>query len=369
MLVFSSLCARVCPTLTTLALVIGVTASGSIASAEIQVVASIKPVHSLTSAVMAGVGKPRLLIRGSASPHTFNLRPSDAAAIADADVVFLIDEAMETSLARSLETLARQAQIVALAETDGLIRLPFRDGGVFETDSHEGHGDGHEAGEARGHDEDHGEERGEDEAAGHDDHDQDKDQGEELAESDADGHDHAHGEFDLHVWLDPVNGAVMVRAISDALSEADPANAPVYKSNARALLSRLDALAEQVSVDVAPARGKPFVVFHDGYRYFENRFALTPIGSVVVNPERPPGARRIRQLRSAMREFNVECVFAEPQFNMNLVDVLLEGTETRSGIVDPLGAEIENGPELYFTLLKNMATDFRHCLAPDEQER
>ena len=312
----------------------GAFAGASAASADIRVVASIKPVHSLVSAVMAGVGEPRLLMRGRASPHTFTLRPSDAAALADADVVFLIDGTMETSLARSVEALAGKARVVALANAKGLVRLPLREGGAFEADPHHDHDEDHAKGRPHTH--------------GDRDHDD----------------DHARGAFDMHVWLDPANGRTMARAIAHALSQADPANAASYEANARMLLPRLDALAKRVSAELAPVRGTPFVVFHDGYRYFEDRFGLNAVGSVVVSPERSPGAKRLRRLRAKMRELDVACVFAEPQFNMRIVDVVLEGSKIRSGIVDPLGADIEDGPELYFTLLRNMAAAFKGCLAP-----
>ena len=299
------------------------------AAADIRVVASIKPVHSLVSAVMAGVGKPHLLMRGKASPHTFTMRPSDAAALQEANVVFLIDEAMETTLARAIDALAGKARVVALADAKGLIRRPLREGGAFEADP---------------------------------EHDQDKGD-KDHAREEAGGH-HDHGEFDMHVWLDPVNAWTMGRAIADTLSQADPANAAKYKANARALLPRLDALTAQISAAVAPVRGKPFVVFHDGYRYFEDRFGLNAVGSMVVSPGRSPGAKRLRQLRAKIRALGVACVFAEPQFDKRIVNVVVEGTEVRSGTVDPLGAAIEDGTELYFTLLRNMAAAFKDCLSP-----
>ena len=299
------------------------------AAADIRVVASIKPVHSLVSAVMAGVGEPRLLMRGKASPHTFTMRPSDAAALQEAKVVFLIDEAMETTLARAIDALAGKARVVALADAKGLIRRPLREGGAFEADP---------------------------------EHDQDKDD-KDHAREEAGGH-HDHGEFDMHVWLDPVNAWTMGRAIADTLSEADPTNAAKYKANARALLPRLDALTAQISAAVAPVRGKPFVVFHDGYRYFEDHFGLNAVGSMVVSPGRSPGAKRLRQLRAKIRELGVACVFAEPQFDKRIVNVVVEGTKVRPGTADPLGAAIKDGPELYFTLLRNMAAAFTDCLSP-----
>lgn len=320
-------------TLVAVAFVSGAISGPALADANLRVVASIKPVHSLVSAVMAGVGEPHLLIRGKTSPHTFTMRPSDAAAIADANIVFLIDEAMETALAGAIESLATKAEVIALADVEGLVRKPLRKGGAFEADPHH----------------DHDKEDAKKEAVGQR-HDHD--------------HDHGHGAFDMHLWLDPVNAWTMARAIADTLSGADPANAAKYKSNARTLLPRLDELSEQISAQIAPARGKPFIVFHDGYRYFEDRFGLKAVGSAVVSAERSPGVKRIRQLRAKVRKLGVVCVFDEPQFDKRMVNVILEGTQARSGTVDPLGAAIEDGPGLYFTLLRNMAASFKSCLAP-----
>ena len=301
-----------------------VIASPAAADAAVRVVASIKPVHSLVSAVMAGVGEPHLIIRGAVSPHTFSMRPSDAAMLENARVIFLIGESLETSLARPIDTLAGNARVIALSEAQGLVRRPLREGGTFE---------------AHGHGTD-------------DDHDL-----------------HRRGAFDMHIWLDPVNAGAMARAIARALSKADPTNAGTYAANTQALLRRLEEFTRQIAAEVAPVRGKPFIVFHDAYRYFEDRFGLTAAGSSVVSPDRSPGVRRISELRDKIRELGVTCVFAEPQFEPRLVDVIIEGTPARTGTVDPLGATIESGPELYFTLIRNMAASFKSCLAPAGQGR
>ena len=330
-----------------------VIASPAAADAAVRVVASIKPVHSLVSAVMAGVGEPHLIIRGAVSPHTFSMRPSDAAMVENARVIFLIGESLETFLARPIDTLAGNARVIALSEAQGLVRRPLREGGTFEAHGH-------------GTDDDHG--RREDE-----EHEGEEHEGEEHAKGNgaADGDDdhdaHRRGAFDMHIWLDPVNAGVMARTIAGVLSEADPANAGTYAANAQALLPRLEELTAQIAAEVAPVRGKPFIVFHDGYRYFEDRFGLTAAGSSVVSPDRSPGVRRISELRDKMRELGVTCVFAEPQFEPRLIDVIIEGTAARTGTVDPLGATIESGPELYFTLIHNMAASFKSCLTPAGQ--
>ena len=303
-------------------------AAPAAADDELRVVASIKPVHSLVSAVMAGVGEPHLIIRGHSSPHTFTMRPSDAAALEDAHIVFMVGDTMESALAGPVDALAGHARVVKLVDTPGLVLRTMREGGAFEEHDHSSHGHG-----------------------GHDDHD-----------------DHAddHGEVDLHVWLDPINGWTMARAIGGALSDVDPANAATYQANVDALLRRLNDLTGEIAQEVAPARGVPFIVFHDGYRYFEDRFGLTAAGSVVVSPERAPGARRISELRERLHSLGVVCVFDEPQFDQRIVRTVIEGSDVRSGTVDPIGATIDNGPELYFTLLRNMAASFGDCLSPDD---
>ena len=290
------------------------------ANAQVRVVASIKPVHSLVSAVMDGAGEPELIIQGANSPHTFSLRPSDARNIQDADVIFMVGDALETSLAGSIDTLGREARVVKLADTDGLMRLPLREGATFE------------------------------------DHDHDH-------EAEGDEEDHEDESFDMHIWLDPVNARTMVGAIAETLSAADPANGPAYESNAQAAYGRLDELIDRIDADVAAVRGRPFIVFHDAYHYFEDRFELGAAGSASVSPDRPPGARRITELRERVRDLGVVCVLAEPQFDPRLVNVIIEGTSAQSGTVDPLGASLDSGPDMYFMLLHDMAASFTDCLS------
>ena len=319
-------------------------AHASLASAEDgrAVVASIKAVHSLVSAVMAGVGEPQLLIRGSSSPHAFSLRPSDAAVLEDASVIFWIGDSMESSLAGPISTLGREARLVTLSEAPDLVRRPFREGGAFEGHAHR---DGDQGGRDHGrHDEDHDEHHNED-------HDNETVGRDGVA-------------FDMHIWLDPHDAGVMARTTADMLSEVDPANADRYASNAETLVGRLEVLRADIDALVAPARSQPFIIFHDAYRYFEDRFGLAAVGSVVVSPERTPGVRRILDLRDKVRELGVVCVFSEPQFQPRLVTTIIEDIPARAGVVDPLGASIETEPELYFTLLRDIAESFAERLTP-----
>ena len=328
------------------------------ADAATGVVASIKPVHSLVSAVMQGTGEPHLIMRGTESPHTFNLRPSDAAVLQDARVVFLIGEAIETSLLDAAGTLARDARIVTLFEAEGLTHRPLREGGAFEAHDHDHHGHHEDEGHG-GHEED-GHSDGE-EAHGHGADDHHDHHGHHEGEAHAEEEGSAAG-LDMHIWLDPANAKVMAATIAAALSEADPANAGTYAANAEALHGRLDDLIEEVAAEVAPVRDKPFIVFHDAYRHFEDRFGLAAAGSVVVSADQSPSARRIMELRDKVSQLGATCVFAEVQFEPRVVDTIVEDTQAKAGTLDPIGAALDAGPGAYFQLIRNMAASFRSCL-------
>ncbi|MEO1702377.1 MAG: zinc ABC transporter substrate-binding protein ZnuA [Pseudomonadota bacterium] len=323
------------------------------ASADVNVVASIKPVHSLVAAVMEGVGTPELIVEGAGSPHTYALKPSQAQSLQDADVVFWIGHELEAFLKGPVETLSASAKSVELINAHDLIKLEFREGGAFDEHDRDDHDDHDHSAEA-GHD-DHG--HRETAEAGHD-HDHGH---EETADAGHDGHD--HGEFDAHIWLDPVNAKAMVNEIEEVLAQADPSNAVQYEANAEVVLAKLDALTAEITVDLAPVHDKGFIVFHDAYQYFEKRFDVTAAGSVTVSPEIIPGAARVAEIREKVQELGATCVFAEPQFEPKLVATVVEGTAAKSGVIDPLGATITEGPELYFDLIRNMATSVKTCLS------
>ena len=307
------------------------------ARAEVNVVASIKPVHSLVAAVMEGVGAPGLIIEGAGSPHNYALKPSQAQMLEQADLVFWIGHELEAFLEKPLETVGANARSVELIDAHDLIRLDFREGGAFEKHDHDDHDEAAEA----GHDDGHGHEKTAE--AGHDDHDR--------------------GAFDAHVWLDPMNAKAMVHEIEEALIAADPDNAAKYEANAETVSAKIDTLIAEVGAELEPVKDKGFIVFHDAYQYFEKRFGLTASGSMTVSPEVMSGAERITEIRARVQELGAACVFAEPQFEPKLISTVIEGTQARSGVIDPLGAELENGPDLYFQVIRNMASSIKTCLS------
>lgn len=281
-----------------------------------QVVVSVKPVHSLVSAVMEGVGSPYLLVRGNRSPHAYTLKPSDAVALENAHLVFWLGPELERFLVKPVATLSGTAMVVTLADAPGLIRLNFREDGAFER---------HDAGRV-------------------------------------DGGEHATGEIDMHLWLDPVNAAVLVSKIESALKSADPENAGKYAANARSLTARLEALVVEIRAELEPVAGRPFIVFHDAYQYFETRFGVHASAAFTVNPDIMPGAGRLREIAEKVKRLGALCVFAEPQFDTRLVGGVIAGADVEVGVLDPLGSDLDAGPDQYFQLIRGIAASIKTCL-------
>lgn len=294
-------------------------------AAEPRIVVSIKPIHSLVARVMQGVGEPLLLVTGGASPHDYNLKPSEVRAIDQAQAVFWIGPNLESFLVKPLDQVQDRARVVTLLDTPGLTVLPLRQGGAWESHAHE-----------------------------------------PAAQEQANkGDDHEPGyraDRDPHIWLDPVNAIAMVHRITAVLGEIDTTHRADYQRNGAALISDLEQLNQQLAAELAPVQKQPYLVFHDAYQYFERRYGLNPVGAVVVSAARQPGARRVVEIQARIRDLQVHCLFSEPQFQPVLVDTIIANSAVHRGVLDPLGAELPAGSNAYFQLLRGLATALQGCL-------
>lgn len=344
-----SACLRTAPRRVALAAILGigaiVLAGATPARAELKVTVTIKPVHALVSQVMEGVGTPTLLVQGTASPHTYALRPSEARALSHATVFFRVSESVEPFTRKLVAALPEAVRVVTLADSPGIALLDIRTGETFEQHdhAHDGGHDHHDHGHKHDHDHKHDH--------GHDNHDH------------ADHHDHGSGSRDGHVWLDPENARKMVAEIARVLSEAAPDKAETFKANAARADEALVRLQSEIAEDLAPLKDKPFVVFHDAFQYFEHRFGLAAVGSITVSPEARPSAKRLTEIRRKLARLSAACVFSEPQFQPKLVAAVTEGTSARAGTLDPEGALVDPGPAAYETLLRNLSAGLKSCLA------
>ena len=302
-------------------------------NADVNVVTSIKPIHSLASYVMDGVGKPDVIVDGYNSPHGFSLKPSHAKMIEKADLIIWVGEDLEAFLEKPLNTIAKKAVNVEIMDLSGVKKLKFREKNIFE--GHDDHGHGHKE---KKHD-DHGHKK-----AKHDDH----------------GHEgHAHGEHDPHVWLDPMNAKVIIKEIEKQLVKLDPDNSSKYKANSKKAQSELDNLTKNIKGDL---KGNlRFVVFHDAYQYFENRFGIKVLGALTVNPDVLPGAEQLSEIREVIEHEKVNCLFSEPQFNPAIIKSIAKDTKIKTGVLDPLGATLDKGKGMYSELLQSMYASFKGC--------
>ena len=323
------------------------------ANAETKVVASIKPIHSLASYLMDGVNKPGLIVDGYASPHGFAMKPSHAKMLQEGDLIFWVGEDLESFLEKPLKSIAKNAEKIELMEIKGLNKLKFRERNIF--DGHDDHG----------HDDEHKEDDHDDHAKKDDDHGHDDDHKEDGHDDEhkEDGHDdhegHAHGEYDPHIWLDPSNAKVILKEMAEHLIEKDQKNASIYKSNLKKALKDLDKLTKNVKSDL----NKDFksIVFHDAYQYFEKRFDVNIMGAFTVNTDVMPGAEQLSEIREIIEHDKVSCVFSEPQFNPDIINAVAKDMNISTGVLDPLGATLNPGKDLYFDLIKNMSKSFKGC--------
>lgn len=272
-----------------------------------RVVVTIKPVHALVAAVMAGLGRPGLLIEGAASPHGYALRPSDARALSAAHLVIWVGPELERFLERPLASLAAGARVVTLIEAPGLELL----------------------------------------ASG----------GEQAGEN-----GHQAGRHDPHIWLDPDNAAAIAAAAAAALSGLDPANRAAYEANRAALTARIVALDGELRARLAPLSRVPFLVAHDGYRYFTRHFGLNGVAALAPLPGRPPGARRLAELGRLIERLGVPCLLGEPQFEPAVAKTLIRDRGLRTATLDALGAALAAGPEAWFELMRANSRALIACL-------
>ena len=296
----------------TLAVVIVCLLGNLPARAEVNVIASIMPVHGIVSAVMGDMGQPELLLSGRLSEHAASFTPSQITHLGKADLVFMVGGGLERKLGQLSGGEAVNGKVfVELAMAPGIKTYAIREGGGWEKDDHEN---------------------------------------ERLP-------------VDPHVWLDPDNAKAMADAAAAALSQADPANAAIYVANAADFTVSIDSLSREIEAKLAGVKGKPYIVFHDAYQYFEKRFGLNAVGSIADFSAAAPSAQRLQEIRGRIAETGAVCAFREPQFDEKFVAAAIEGSPARSGILDPLGADLTPGLQAYPQLLRDLAQSLASCLA------
>jgi len=319
----------------------------STALAEVPaVVTDIAPVHSLVAMVMGDLGTPALLLEKGADPHDFQLRPSQAQAVADAGLVVWIGPEMSPWLERALDGTGTNGTLLALLSAAGTETRSY--GKQAGEHDHAAEGEDHD------HDHDHG--HGHDHVAEGESHDQD-------AHAKGEGHDHSHTGTDPHAWLDPHNAILWMGVIAGELGRLDPANAVIYAENAELAAVRINAMEADLQATLAPVHDKPFVVFHDAFGYFAAHFGLTVAGAISAGDAASPGAQSLRDLTRTAAAGTI-CIFPEANHDAALSAQMAEATGATLGApLDPEGVTLDPGPDLYPALMTGLAGALADCLS------
>ena len=298
------------------------------ASETIGIITTIKPIDSLVSAVVGDTGKTISLIPSETSPHEFRLKPSDARALQNGNIIFYISPHLETSIVKVFETLPKNIKIINLMEETGIEHLSIRDNEAWELHDH--------------HDD-----------KKHDDHDK---------HAQKDEHDDHKSKDDVHIWLDPENAVKIIKKVNTELSFFFPENAKIYDKNATKIINKIKSLKKQLKKELLPIKEKPYIVFHDAYQYFEKTFQLNAVGSIALEDDIASSPKQISFIKNKIIKSKASCIFQEPQFDNKLVKTVIEGTQAKIGTLDPLGFGIKEKEDFYLQLLRNMSKNLKECL-------
>ncbi|OCX61071.1 zinc ABC transporter substrate-binding protein [Thioclava sp. SK-1] len=306
-----------------------------------QVMTDIPVVYSLTAKVMGDLATPDVLLDRGSDAHSYQLRPSQARKLQNADLVIWVGPELTPWLDRALDGLSGQTPQLSLLHTPGTELRNFADApeAAHDHDHDHDHDGSHDHTDEHNH-------ANKDHTEGHGDHD-----------------DHDHSGTDPHAWLDPHNAEHWLTAIADQLSTLDPQNAQTYRGNAAQAAKQLARLDSDLQAQLAPIGHKPFVTFHAAYGYFTDHYGLDTVGSLSMGDAAAPGAAHLSQLRDTLTQKNVLCAFPEPQQDPKPLQQVIEGTQTRLGApLDPTGSTLPLTPALYETLLRSFGTALSECL-------
>ena len=292
------------------------------------VISTIQPINSLVSAVIGNTGKTISIIPAEQSPHDFKLKPSDVKVLQNGNIIFYVSNHLESSVTKVFKNLPKNIKLINLMKESGINHLAIRDNAAWERHDH--HGDDHDDHDKHG--------------KKHDDHD-----------------DHEK-EDDVHIWLSPDNAIKIVQKVNKVLSLYFPENSKIYNDNTTKFIDKIRNLKIELIKELSPIKNKPYIVFHDAYQYFEKTFELNAVGSIALEGDIASSPKQISFIKDKIIKSKASCVFQEPQFDSKLVKIVLEGTNAKTGTLDPHGVNITGNKDFYLQLLKNMAKSLKECL-------
>jgi zinc transport system substrate-binding protein len=307
---------------------------------QLRVVVDIPPVHGIVDGVLGSNASITTLIGSGIDPHNYTMKPSQAAAVSEADLIVLIGEALTPSLAKKLPSLASNAKIIELAEVPNVHLIAYED-------AHDAHED-----DAHHDDEHHGDHKD------HDDHADEKEQNEhehdEHHDDEHDGHDHSG--VDPHMWLDIDNADAWAHAIAKSASELSPDLTPDINAKLAAFEQALIGLKSEMQTLTA----KPYSVSHDAFGYLEESFGIDHPQAVTNGMGLRPSPSDMANLRAQIEATPPACMIIDPNDHTALAYALAEEYSIKTLEFSQLG-EIVEGQNAYLDLMSGAVAAFKTC--------
>jgi len=271
-----------------------------------EILVTLKPLHSLVTALTLNITEPELLFDNLQSPHDYAMKPSDRRRISRADIIIYASPEIE-SFMPALQSSLSHKKIISLTNITGINLLKARAFDFHDSKKNRHHTDG-------------------------------------------------------HIWLSIDNAIVISRYLSEEFIKQDKGNAEKYRSNNSHLIAKLKQLKKELQQQMQPVSRQPFLIFHDAFQYFENDFKLTAGLFVTTSPEHKVGIRHIRDLKKKIQQQNIRCVFYEPPNIPEIIQTITENQQVQLIPLEPLGIKYQADHKQYFKLLTGISNKLYHCL-------
>lgn len=288
----------------------GCKSCGAPPGGKTRVAVSIYPIYDLVRRVTGPDADVALLLPPGKNEHTFDPTPHDVEEVAKSSLGVMVGLGLDPWMERLMKDAAPKAKVLRVGD-----RVPTRKVELEALGEEEAHKPG---------------------------------------EKDDDDHDHEKGALDPHVWLDPQNARLIVRAFAEEIAKLDAAHAVAYRERAATLEGELEALDKELEARAKALPKKGFVTFHGSFGYFAARYGLTILAVIEPFPGSTPTGDYVQKVLSVIKAKQVPALYSEPQLDSRPAKVLADEAKIPLGVLDPVGG----GPETETyekTLRYNMA--------------
>jgi len=273
---------------------------------NLTITTTIRPLHSLLSNLMQGVGTPVLLLDSNQSPHHYSLRPSQRRSLAHSDLIFWIGEGLESFMPRVLNSIPKNIKVIELIDSKSLTLLAPR--------------------------------------SDHNTH----------------GHGHGHDQHDPHIWLSIDNAVTIARVMTDALSQFDPARQNIYYTNLKKLVTKLEQTKKKLQSSFKKTNFN-YLVYHDAFQYFEQLIKLKPLAAISTDEEHAPGIRHLSEVNQLIAKNKINCLIYNTPTEPAIARTLVAQKNIKKIYIEPLGQALQSGPDLYFDLIQSLSAGYQQC--------